>query len=235
MKRILHIVSLIVVGACAPDAPADPSFQQDVLPVLAANCLRCHSAPQIGGAPEWFRLDSFEDVTVLERLIPAGDPACDPPNPSADCFPIVIVGASFMAREAARRVADEDSPMPPRFPIEDHQVELFENWVAAGSGRGEPRPGNAQPTAAVKAIEASGAILHVRVRVDDADGDPVGGSLHARIAGTETFVGLIGSGLVSVTWDSTGVVAGSYPLSARLDDGAAVVEVNLGTITVGDP
>lgn len=231
MKRIIFF-AVILVAACAPDVPGTPSFQQDVLPVLAANCLRCHSAPQIGGAPEAFRLDSFEDVTVRERLIPEGDPRCAPPGLD-ECFDIVIVGASSMSFTSAMRVADEDRPMPPRFSLEDHQVELFENWVATGSGRGEPRAGNASPQAAIDTIERTGATHRVTVRVDDADRDPVGGSLHARIAGTETFVGLVQSGLATVTWDATGVAAGTYPLFARLDDGAAVVVVNLGTITVG--
>lgn len=238
MKRILPIVSLIVVGACTPDVPADPSFQQDVLPVLAANCLRCHSAPQIGGAPEAFRLDAFEDVIVRPRSLPEMDPACNPPSNMAapeECFDEIVVGASSMSFSSALRVADEDRPMPPRFQLDDHQIELFESWVAAGSRRGEPRPGNARPQAAIDTIERTGALHRVSVRVDDADRDPVGGSLHARIAGTETFVGFIQSGLASVTWDSTGVATGSYPLSARLDDGAAVVDVSLGTITVGGP
>jgi hypothetical protein len=78
-------------------------------------------------------------------------------------------------------------------------------------------------------------VIRLRVRVDDPDRDVVGGSLHAQISGTEVFVGLLHSGLASVTWDAAGIAAGSYLLSARLDDGAAVIMVNIGTITVGNP
>jgi hypothetical protein len=235
MKRILPTLWLSAFVGCAPDVPANPSFQQDVMPVLAANCLRCHSAPTIGGAPEGFRLDAFEDVTVRERLLPAGDPACDPPGPDAGCFAIVLGGAASMADSAAARVGDDDRPMPPRFPIDDHQIELLENWAATGAGRGEPRPGNGSPTAAVETIERAGTLVRLRVRVDDPDRDAVGGSLHVRISGTETFVGLVHSGVASVSWDATGIAAGSYPLTARLDDGAAMILVELGTITVGGP
>jgi hypothetical protein len=235
MKRILPTVSLIGIVACAPDVPATPSFQQDVMPVLAANCLRCHGAPTIGGAPEGFRLDSFSDVIVRERLFPAGDPACDPPSPDPGCFPIVIAGAATMADTAAVRVGDDDRPMPPRFQLDDHQIELLENWAATGAGRGEPRPSNGSPTAALETSERDGPVVRLRVRVDDPDRDAVGGSLHARIAAAETFVGLVHSGVASVTWDATGIAAGSYPLFARLDDGATSVVVDLGTITVGGP
>lgn len=233
MKRIIPTLSLIASASCMPDAPENPSFQQDVMPVLAANCLRCHGAPAIGGAPADFRLDSFEDVTVRERLLPAGDPMCEPPSTNPDCFPVTILGATSMAGISAARAGDDVRPMPPRFPIEDHQIELLENWAANGAGRGEPRPGNGRPQATLDASDRAGAVVQLRVRVDDPDRDVVGGSLHAQVGGTEVFVGLLHSGSASVTWDATGIAAGSYSLTARLDDGAAVVEVNLGTITLG--
>ncbi len=234
MKRILPTLCLIALASCMPDAPAEPSFQQDVMPVLAANCLRCHGTPAIGGAPEYFRLDSFEDVTIRERLLP-GDPLCAPPEPSLDCSPVTTLGATSMADTAAMRAGDDDRPMPPRFPIEDHQIELLENWVASGAGRGEPRAGNRRPQAVLEPMERAGTVVRITVRVDDPDRDVVGGSLHTQIAGTEVSFGLLHSGVATVTWDASGIAPGSYPLFARLDDGAAVVVVNVGTITLGGP
>jgi len=244
MNRILTSILPFALIACAPDAPATPSFQVDVMPILAGNCLRCHAAPVIGGAPEYFRLDVFEDVIVRERVLPAGDAACTPPRSEPECFPIVLGGAASQAATAAQRVDNDDRPMPPRFRIDDHEIETLQNWADDGAPRGEPRPGNAEPTAAVEAmttetrVDAEGGrfttvVLHVRV--DDLDRDVVGGSLHARIAGVETFVGLLHSGVAVVRWDTTDVAAGTYPLSARLDDGGAVSNVGLGTITVEGP
>lgn len=232
MSRILSTLCLIAIGACAPDVPATPSFQQDVMPILAANCIRCHSTPTIGGALEGFRLDAFADVIVTEPLFP-GEPMCAPPSPSPFCFS--LNGAASMADSSASRVGDDDRPMPPRFQLDDHQIELLENWAATGAGRGEPRPDNGRPTAAVETIARTGTVVRLQVRVDDPDRDVVGGSLHARIGSTDTFVGLVQSGIATVTWDTTGIPAGSYPLSARLDDGAAEILVSLGTITVGGP
>ncbi len=235
MNRILATLWPFALIACAPDAPATPSFQADVMPILAGNCLRCHAAPVIGGAPETFRLDVLEDVIVRERTIPAGDPACTPPRSEAGCFPMVIGGAAAWAATAARRVDNDDRPMPPRFRIDEHEIEILQSWAAAGALRGEPRPGNAPPTAAVESIERTGATFLLHVRVDDPDRDVVGGSLHAQIAGVDTFVGLLYSGVAVVRWDPTGVAAGTYSLSARLDDGGAVSDVGVGMITVEGP
>ncbi len=244
MNRILLPLMLIVVGGCNPDAPASPRFQQDVLPVLAANCVSCHGVPALGGAPELIvpqtkarfpshRFDVYGDVTVREALLPATVPLCVVANRDERCSPIVVAGASSLADDAARRAADDDAPMPPRFRLDDHQIELLENWADQGAERGEPRAGNARPSAVIDTTERTGDIIRLSVDVDDADRDPVGGSLHVQIGGTETFVGLLQSGITSVTWDATGLAGGPYPLSARLDDGAAEVVINLGMVTVG--
>ncbi|MBA3461165.1 MAG: hypothetical protein H0T46_14470 [Deltaproteobacteria bacterium] len=244
MNRILTTLWPFALIACAPDAPATPSFQADVMPILAGNCLRCHAAPVIGGAPEYFRLDVLEDVIVRDRTIPAGDPDCTPPRSEPGCLPTVIGGAATWAATAAQRVDNDDRPMPPRFRIDDHEIETLQNWADEGAPRGEPRPNNAEPAAAVESIERvvvrledtpPRAFLVLHVRVDDPDRDVVGGSLHARIAGVETFVGLVHSGVAVVRWETTSVAAGTYPLSARLDDGGAVSNVGLGTVTVEAP
>ena len=38
-----YVLPFILVG-CMPEAPVSPSFQQDVLPILAANCVGCGSS-----------------------------------------------------------------------------------------------------------------------------------------------------------------------------------------------
>ena len=63
----LAVVSALAGGAlvgCNPTAPANPSFQVDVMPILAANCIRCHGFPSIGGAPHSFRYDSYDVIQV---------------------------------------------------------------------------------------------------------------------------------------------------------------------------
>lgn len=181
MKRFV-----LFIAACAPSAPETPSFQQHVAPILAANCIRCHGVPALGGAPSAFRLDTYG-------------------------------GAQRMAEESAARVAAGE--MPPRFLLDDYQVDTLANWAAAGAPRGAPRVGNRRPTAVVSAFE-SGII---DVVVDDLDGDVVGGTLRA---------GGVAIGLVHSGPNRIETPPGTYDLSATLDDGAAEVIVPLGAIEV---
>lgn len=144
MKRLVIALSL---GACAPDVPSTPSFQQDVQPILAASCIRCHGVPAIGGAPESLRLDTYADL--------AG------------------IGAASFRGSIVARVSDEARPMPPRFPLGDWEIEVLQRWVDTGGGRGEPRPDNQAPTATIVARDAGS----ITIDVGDADGDVVGGAL----------------------------------------------------------
>lgn len=228
---------ILALGACAPDVPDAPSFQQDVLPILAANCVRCHSPPAIGGAPELIRFDLLDDVVVRPRTLPPGDPACAASNPSPDpgCFDVTMLGASTLASAIAQRVADEDRPMPPRFPLDDWQIDLLETWAAQGGGRGDPRPGNQRPTATLDAVTRQGDAAHLEVTVGDPDRDLVGGTLVAQLATGEQVIGLVGSGRTTLVWDTSNVPPGIYPVRARLDDGAGITVIELPTITVGGP
>jgi hypothetical protein len=224
--RSVPLVATVLV-ACTPQAPATPSFQQDVLPILAASCVRCHGYPVIGGAPDEFRLDTFEDT-----LVRAGtpNPGCGPDlaNPDAE---VIICGAATYAQTIPFRIRDEARPMPPRFPLDDYQIETLENW-ARDPVRGEPRPGNRVPAVTIEAIEQAERVIHLRTRVLDDDRDLVVGSLRARIGDQALLVGPVRSGLVELAWDVAGLPPGDHPLEAHVDDGAQVHILSLGQITI---
>jgi hypothetical protein len=214
-----HAFTLALLAACTPDAPSAPSFQQDVMPILAANCVRCHGYPVIGGGPALMRLDTYGDIAVDDTTR--------------------FSGAGINASSIAERVASDERPMPPRFRLDDYQVATLENWAAgaapgAAPPRGEPRPGNRPPSITV-ARGGAGAVITVESRVDDADGDLVAGELRLRVGASDRVVGPVRSGRVELRWDSTGIPPGDYPLTAHLDDGADVHAVELGTLTVGGP
>src|SRR6185312_13499319 len=59
------LLSLIWVAACV-SAPAAPTWQGDVLPVIASNCVKCHGYPAEFGAPAGFRLDVLEDSDAID-------------------------------------------------------------------------------------------------------------------------------------------------------------------------
>jgi hypothetical protein len=220
MTRNLLVLGISLLGACAAEVPSAPSFQEHVMPILAANCVRCHGYPAIGGAPPGFRLDSYEDVAVDDAA--------------------KIIGAGAYATLVALRVRDGERPMPPRFPLDDPQIETLERWiqgVAAGElpPRGEPRPGNRPPEVAIESMSRAGDIITIVIGVDDPDGDLVAGELRAQIAGAGRVIGPVRSGRVELAWNTAFILSGSYPLSARVDDGAMPITLELGQITVGGP
>jgi len=208
----MRCLVVVAFAACTPSVPGAPSFQQDVAPILAANCIRCHGYPAIGGAPEYFRLDSYGDL-----------PLSDDPD-------LTIDGVATQAPLIAERVASTDMPMPPRFGLDDYQIETLVRW-AAGADRGAPRSNN-QPPVVTGSVDL--AQLVASVRVDDADDSLVAGELRLVSATADRFVGLVRTGSLSFAIDPALVAdAGTYRLVARVDDGAepAVIEVAAFEVT----
>jgi hypothetical protein len=219
MKVTPAILLLLAAAACAPEVPAEPTWVDDVRPILAANCIRCHSPPFIGGVPQSFRLDIYDD-----------DPYIDP------VFEAPLNGAASMsAQNYFIDVLVTRSTMPPQFPLTDRQVEVMQAWRDAEEPKGEPREGNSPPTMTVLGdIEVSPGVVRLSYAIDDADGDivtgvitgdPGGGADPAPIIATNEI--FAGRGRVNVP-----LPTGNYELTAELDDGSERVTVELGTVVV---
>ncbi|MEZ4402501.1 MAG: hypothetical protein R3B06_20930 [Kofleriaceae bacterium] len=231
------LVLALAPAACAVDAvPDQPSWQLDVMPVLAANCVRCHSYPTNGYATAGFRLDAYGAMTVV-----GGG---------------VIRGASDNATTVARRTraafrAPGELAMPPGRELGDDEVAVLRNWAGLVDGslkapRGAGRVDNHPPTITVVEVARVGAVITFAIEVADADRDLVVGTVVGPTLNTQGLVepGPIAdvvAGRAQVAWDTTGLPAGSYDLVARLDDGADVdgpdgtadfVEIALGPVDV---
>ncbi len=204
-------VPLLAVAACQK-APAEPSWATDVAPILAANCVRCHGFPARGGAPDDFRLDVYENTITDEGKL--------------------LQGAGAMAEFAVARVVD--GSMPPRFPLDDVQVETLENWLALrtfGSRppKGPPAPKNQPPAFAGLQIAEAGpeGRRAIAYEIEDPDGDVVVGTLTARLADDERVITReLHAGRGELAWDTAGFSAGSWQLTASLDDGSTTIEVD---------
>lgn len=218
MRHLVTALLAFPVGACTPDVPDAPSFQQHVQPILAANCVRCHGVPAIGGAASDFRLDMFGDTDVRTRT---GDI-------------VTVRGAASNAVAVAFRSADDASPMPPRFPLDDWQIETLERW-SLDPVRGAPRPDNQAPTASIDAIAQTGATIAIELRVRDADPDIVGGVLRAKLGATVIPLALVHSGINRIAWDTTMDPRADYALDVVLDDGAGEITLDLGSVRVEAP
>jgi cytochrome c5 len=91
------------------DVKTDPSFKNDVLPVLKDNCTRCHGE---GGkkAKAGVNLTNF---TAVSRAVKAGDP-----------------DKSRLYKSLLGKGAKQ---MPPKSSLPDESVELVKAWIAAGA------------------------------------------------------------------------------------------------------
>ena len=204
------------LSACAPEVPENPTWLQDVRPIVLGNCVRCHTPPPIEGAPDNVRFDKYED----EDRDGSG---------SADMY-----GAGSEAMIMAVRVEAEE--MPPEFPLLPRQIDVIAAWAEAGAPKGEPVEGNRAPTMElIGDFEQDDDLVVVDYRIDDADSDLVTGRVEADPDGdgpvlTVTFD--LFSGVSRIVWDIAEVPTGSYELTAIIDDGSAEATFELGSIDV---
>lgn len=221
LHRSLSALSLLAAlgtVACAPSVPANPTWEEDVKPILAANCVRCHRAEPQNGAPATFRFDVCEDV--------AGK-----------------MGASAYAGGALARATNDAAPMPPApaAPLNDRQVEVLENWIAnrapcAGAAQAAPVFVLLAPVEeSLRPGAAPGEhVLAIRYAIEDRAGTLVSATAVAMAANGEAHVapGSLAAGTGELTWALGSMPAGTYELLVALDDGAEIREVRAGTFRI---
>jgi hypothetical protein len=215
---VLSVLFALAGAACAPSAPSNPTWEQDVKPILDANCVRCHRSPQQNSAPMNFRLDVCDDAgTVLGARAQAG---------------------RILARGAAEGLAA--MPPPPGSPLSDRQLEIIENWMANGS------PCTSATAAAsfvlVRATEESllpGAapgehVLALHYSLEDPARSLVSATVVAVAASGETHVAPepLRAGAGELTWSLGGIAPGTYEVLVTLDDGSEIREVRVGTFAI---
>ena len=127
VRRLLLPLALIVAcGASADPPPANPSFAQDVLPVMNEHCVRCHGAggelhgdktstnPAYQSPPETGYFNQYDDTVVNGMVTKAG--------------------AKSLATEIKLYVHFGEMmrmPPAPAEPLSDWELKLIDNWVGA--------------------------------------------------------------------------------------------------------
>lgn len=214
--RLIALAAAAILAACAGEVPEQPTWTEDVRPIVLANCIRCHSPPQLGGAPSFVRLDKFDN----EDRDGDGNP---------DVF-----GAGSEAQLIATRVEAEE--MPPLFPLWPRQRDILIAWAETGGREGPPLEGNRPPTMElVGDFEADGDSLVVDYLIEDPDDDLVTGRLTADPDGNGGPIVVtfdLFSGRGQIVWDVTAVPTGSYELTAEIEDGSADQTLELGSVDV---
>lgn len=214
-KALFFALAALAAAACAPAAPANPTWEDDVKPILAANCVRCHRSPAVNGAPTNFRLDICEE---------AGG----------------VLGASDqVVRILARGTSPGNlaMPPPPAAPLSDRQIEIIQNWQVNGT----PCTGAAAASfVLLRAAEESVGVsageqrLVLSYTLEDPAGTLAGATAVAVSASGDTHVAPepLRAGTAELVWPVNELAPGTYELLVTLDDGSEIREVRAGTFTV---
>ncbi len=112
---LLMIPLLLVVASTAQAAEEHTFFNEKVLPILEAECYRCHGGEE--------KLKGGLRLTSQEGLLHGGDlgPAVDLDHPEASLFLQMI------------SYKDEDHQMPPKNKLSDEAIQILTQWVSQGA------------------------------------------------------------------------------------------------------
>lgn len=219
---LIGLVALTCAVGCGRDTPSAPTWVDDVRPILMANCVRCHGYPATGGAPDSFRLDVYDDWTA--------------PNGR------VLRGAGAMAEYI--KIRTEEHEMPPRFPLDDRQIDILASWRATGSegvapAKGTPRRSNGAPTVMLLGLLADSVTpdgsLAIQYEIRDPDRDNVVGELRVGTTDAASAVVVdrsVHSGRGIAMWNASTFAPGTYKLFWVLDDGGDTSTHEVGNYEV---
>jgi mono/diheme cytochrome c family protein len=114
MKKALSM--LLWPGCISAAAAGEISFQRDVAPILAGQCLECHRE---GKAKGGYRLDTWNQ---LAEPGDSGEPALQAGNPEgSELFRLLVLD-------------DEDDRMPKKAdPLPSAHIELIARWIREGA------------------------------------------------------------------------------------------------------
>jgi hypothetical protein len=181
MRRIAKISTFALLaavsGCTAPaTAPAKPSWDLDVAPIIRGNCAHCHGelAPKV--APAW-RFDvcdpaalkdatgvAFKDDQGNDQVIFGAAAA-----PVAQIIPMTISGARIPSR----------MPPPPAGTLSDYDIEVLQNWAKVTAAAATPaeackkQGANHDPVAKLISSRWDGGDLVATIEISDSDGDQV--------------------------------------------------------------
>ncbi len=111
------MISFLLLASCTGQKASDPSYHQDIKPIIEARCITCHTEGDIGG----FALDNIDTVQQLAPLIASEvSTRSMPPWPAGD-------GPTYIND----------------WSLTEEQIQLFVEWADAGAPEGPEQDGDA--------------------------------------------------------------------------------------------
>jgi hypothetical protein len=111
-SRALLLVGLLVGAAavapgCGANVPANPTWAEDVHPIMVARCIRCHHSPAAGDFDVTIAAGNFDFQNFAD--IDGGD-------------------LNLLTGEGADQAQMGLMPPPPAARLADWQIETLRNW-----------------------------------------------------------------------------------------------------------
>lgn len=121
---VVALVPVLLAGlpACKPSVPSQPTWHDDIFPLMQARCIRCHDDPP-----------RSDPTTPTPSLPPAAYSfnfpfLSDPPQPGAATLRSLGPEAIRGQPPAAGAAPFRRMPPPPAEPLSDWEIELIDNW-----------------------------------------------------------------------------------------------------------
>jgi hypothetical protein len=230
--RASWVAAAGLLGACgtdtgeAPEVADRPTYVENIAPLLEHTCLSCHAAAtSTSEARNCVRLDRWDTAADPMKL-------CSDPATAGHIFGVRDGGPMIVDNVVTLRMPASDLPLAPA------EIQMLERWRAAGYPK---RATNQPPAIQFLTPPPSGATAcqpsctyAISYAITDPDGDSVIWSLDWSAGGkTGTLAAGLPGGSGTVMIDASTLASGTYTLSAKLDDGTAVVTTAAaGTLTV---
>src|SRR6516162_5349765 len=124
MRKVFGVVlpGLALLASCsqANSIKENPTFNQDIAPIIYKNCAPCHRPGEAGPFP----LLTYDDVLKKAKTVAAVTKArYMPPWPADPSY------SHFLGERV----------------LTDNEIQLIQNWVAKGSPAGDPATAPPQP------------------------------------------------------------------------------------------
>jgi hypothetical protein len=209
VKRVILGLAAVLGCGTEPPAPEKPTWVDDVMPILQANCFHCHGANASYEKWQTNRWDVYDLTDPNYALVGAGEVK------DAMGFRIFVSARDkghfgtipiFVSEDATD---DARMPPPPATRLSTRDIAVLENWSKTGFTLGSHNP-NHKPVLARLGTGKDFAVT-------DEDGDQVMGKLDC--GGTEVLLNRSGN--------QTLPEGASAPCSGMLYDGFDLVSVEL--------
>jgi hypothetical protein len=205
---------LAAAGCAAPEPPANPSWDQDVFPILRGSCLGCHGEESANSPVPVLTVYRFD--------------FCNPATLKDD-FGEMVVGAGAAAwanaiqtTVAPTKMSPKPMPPPPAARLSEYEVGVLRNWAKRASNNTPPselcekKGRNRRPSVRLIDSRKDGLKVIATIELSDPDGD----SLIAKATAGSGNTLIKAAGRREITIDN----ASGNRLEIKLSDGYETVD-----------